>query len=113
MSKPKNLTKAKAQQALKAVEQQFAVYIEAGYDGPKLYEPGHQCSGWAIGWEEGPYEWPYRAFEGGTDEELFELAQAEVGAEGAAKLANDPGAACPEGVFAEPVNHWCLGLYPA
>ena len=19
----------------------------------------------------------------------------------------------PDGVFAEPVNHWCLGLYPA
>lgn len=57
-----------------------------GTDEATLYPPGHEGPMWVIsleGWE----DWTIR-------------------------LAAIDGA-FPDGVFAEPVNHWCLALYPA
>jgi hypothetical protein len=52
-----------------------------------LYEPGFQCGGWAVTLQEqGPEDWPMWVCDMVDDE-------------------------WPKGVFAEPVSHWCLGLY--
>lgn len=52
---------------------------------PTLYEPGFHCSGWAVAWEEAPDGWVHEV----SQHVRF------------------------RGVFIEPVNHWCVGLYPA
>lgn len=107
------LTQAQARACLAAVEKQFASHITEGCR-PALVQAGHQCSGWAIVWEDGPHEWALRAFHGGYDEETYQLAR-EAGftperAEDAARVGGVP---CPEGVLAEPVMSFTLGLYPA
>lgn len=51
---------------------------------PTLYDPGFHCSGWAVAWEEAPDGWVH---------EVSKHVRIE-------------------GVFIEPVNHWCVGLYP-
>lgn len=49
------------------------------------YEPGFHSSGWTIAAEDGaPYEWTYAAWPLFVDSD----------------------------VFAEPVSHWCPGIYP-
>jgi len=51
---------------------------------------------WAIVWEEGPYEWVHY-LDGGIEEEFgFTLKAIDM----------------PEGVFAEPIESFSLGLYP-
>lgn len=108
------LSKDQAEQALAAIKQQFGYQVDAGYPGPVLQEPGFQCDGYAIAWEEGPYQWTYHAFHGGHDEEVYTLAvDAGMTAERAKQVATIAGVPHPEGVHAEAVNHWCLGLYPA
>lgn len=108
------VTRTQAEAALAAIRTQFASSLSDDGQQPQLFEPGFQCSGWAIGWEEGPHEWTYAAFHGGFDDEMYGLA-VEAGAdrEQARRLATIAGVPVPAGVFAEPVNHWCLGLYPA
>lgn len=110
---PKPITRKQAEAALAAVKEQFKNYIAAGYREPELREPGTESSHWAIAWDEGPFEWTYRAFEGGVDEELYYLAK-DAGAdkERARSIATDAGITAPKGVFPEPINSWCLGLYP-
>lgn len=117
------LTKKKAQQCLKAIEKQFANEFDpkagAG-DRPTLYEPGFHADCWTIAWE-GNYEWTYRAFHGGVNDEMWHLAfntarqdggcPVEEAREHAHRIAKTPDFPCPDGVFAEPVNGWCLGLY--
>jgi hypothetical protein len=108
------LTRSRAEKALAAIRAQFATDVEGSGTEPTLYEPGYHTEGWSIGWEEGPHEWTYRAFGGGFDDELYGLAlEAGVDDERAQRMATDDGYPCPAGVFAEPVNHWCLALYPA
>lgn len=109
---PDTITREQAEKALAAIKLQFRNYLD-DTDQPTLFEPGTQCSGWAIGWEAGPYEWTYRAFQGGFDEEMHQLAREFVDDTEAHRMATDRGTPCPDGVFAEPVNTWCLGLYPA
>jgi hypothetical protein len=52
----------------------------------QIFEPGFHTTGWSIAAEEGvPYYWTPQA---------SEFLNAE------------------NGLFFEPVNHWCLGVYP-
>jgi hypothetical protein len=81
------LSRFKAEKVLAAVNEQFADKFDpdAGPgDKPTLYEPGFHADGWTIAWEGNP-EWTLQALQ---DKKI-------------------------KGVFTEPVNHWCLGLYPA
>ena len=110
---PGQITKAQAQAALAAVRTQFAAYFADGdIPGPKLYPPGFHDRSWTIAWEEGPYEWALLAFHGGFDEEIYALVLPEAGPEAARRMATKPGVAHPDGVDSEPVNSWCLALYP-
>jgi hypothetical protein len=92
-----------AKKALEAVKQQFASYIEPGFE-PKLIEGWTDSGHWAICWEEGPYEWAYNAPQGGTDEDLSAL----MGKHKEVEPAKD----FPKEVFAEPCTSVILGLYP-
>jgi hypothetical protein len=56
---------------------------------PKVFEPGFHAAGWTIGYE-GAYDWTV----------LFSAHQFEI---------DDPRL---KGLFVEPVNGWCLGIYP-
>jgi hypothetical protein len=118
----RQLTRAKAEQVLRAVEKQFAGQFDpaagAG-DRPTLYEPGFHADCWTIAWE-GNYEWSMRAFVGGWNEELAALADQAAAENGLAgeerrafvrKTATEKAHAKPAGVFTEPINSWCLGLY--
>lgn len=109
----RQITKALAERALVAVKVQFKEYLEVAASEPKLYEPGYHARSWTIAWEEGPENWSMLAFNpGAISEELYYGARS-VGAteEQARQLARVPDSAkCPAGVFAEPVNHWCLAL---
>lgn len=97
------ISRTLAEKALKAIEQQFASAIQAGY-GPKLIEGWTESGHWAICWDEGPYEWTYSAPQGGLDEEMSEMMGKTVNIE--------PAKDFPELVFAEPINGSVLGLYP-
>ena len=109
----KQITREQAEACLAAVKKQFASTIGAGYPEPKLCEPGDLAESWTIVWEEGPFEWTYRAFQGGFDEEIYTLAR-DAGAteEQATKTATDDGVPTPAGVWTEAKNHWCLCLHP-
>lgn len=79
------LTREQAEACLTIVQSWLADPHTGGQ--AKLYEPGFHCGGWAIALEGGPDDWPWQVSQ----------AIGEFG--------------WPEGVYAEPVNHWCLGLY--
>jgi hypothetical protein len=81
------LAREQAEQALATVREWLVAKGSWDADEVELYEPGFHCNGWAIALEGGPEEWPWHVSQ-------------DVGEEG-----------WPDGVFAEPVNHWCLGLY--
>ena len=81
------LTIGKAEQAKSLVE---AWFDKQGWgDAPAMYKPGHEGPMWVLSLEGGPEDWPM-------------LVNDMIG--------DDLDAI---GVFAEPVNHWCLGLHPA
>lgn len=79
------LSREKATECLEIVQDYIEGKYGTGWD-PVLYAPGHEGSFWAIT-VSGPDEWAIRI--GVYDETPF-----------------------PDGVFAEPVNAQCLGLYP-
>lgn len=79
------LTIGKAEACKRVAEQWFDA---KGYgDAPAMYKPGHEGAMWVLSLE-GYGEW-------------------------ATDISADPDVKWPEGVFAEPVADWCLGLYPA
>lgn len=81
------LTVGKFDQARKVVDRWFAdKYPDC--DRPTPYKPGHEGPMWVLSLEGGPDDWPIL-------------------------LSHDDTVTWPDGVFAEPVNSWCLGLYPA
>jgi hypothetical protein len=82
------LTHSQAKAVLEMVRAWIATTDPYAAKEVRLYEPGFHTGGWSIALEGGPYEWPMTVCESLR-------------------------ATCPVGVFAEPVNHWCLGLYPA
>lgn len=78
------MNKAKATKVLAEVEEQFKLYIEAGYPKPNLRDHNHEeqsPGSWSIEWEDGPDEWCYRF-------------TSEV-----------------PGVFVEPIMSFILGVY--
>jgi hypothetical protein len=80
------LTVGKAEEAKRAVERWFDTI---GWpDAPAMYKPGHEGPMWVLSLEGGPEDWPLQVCDA-----LYQK--------------------WPDGVFAEPVNSWCLGLYPA
>lgn len=92
------VTKRQADAVVRAIEKQFAPWINEGDSGPVLLKDwnGH---GWAIVWESGsPDSWAVKDPGGDVDEEFgFKIpARREV-----------------RGVFTEPINSYTLGLYPA
>jgi hypothetical protein len=80
------LTVGKFDQARAVVTAWFAKN-EPGSGLPTPYRPGHEGRMWVLSLE-GADDWTIR-------------------------ITNDPEVRWPDGVFAEPVNGWCLGLYPA
>jgi hypothetical protein len=69
-----------------AVAAKLAAHFGTAPDAFTVHEPGFHSGGWTIAAEEGvPYYWTPQASE----------------------LLND----LNDGLFYEPVNHWCLGIY--
>lgn len=97
----KNLTKAQATAALRAIEQQFEVtdMVRTAGCAPTLMENyeswGGSVTRWAIVWEEGPYDWAINAFDPYVTEGGYRIE----------------GVVRPADVFAEPINGYVLGLY--
>lgn len=83
------LTIDKAEQAKRVAEEWFIDKI--GFQEselPVLYQPGHEGPMWVLSLEGGPEDWTIM-------------------------LSHNDTVKWPDGVFVEPVNSWCLGLYPA
>lgn len=81
----KHVTKNQVNTVARKLAQHFGVPVSTF----TAYGPGFHSSCWTLAAEEGaPYEWTIEASE----------------------VLNGSG---PVKVFSEPVNHWCLGLYPA
>lgn len=81
------VTNEQAEQVLQAVKDKWPMYVVPFSDGPTLYPHDHEempkgC--WSIAWEGGPEDWSWR-----TSMEIT-----------------------VPGVFLEPMNSWCLGLFP-
>lgn len=109
------VTREQARQALEATKLQFALHVEDAPEyGPKLIENWDWLESgptpWAIVWEDGPYEWAYRAQEGGMDEEATILAR-DIAELATVTLETPAAPLWPVGVFAEPVTSWAVGLY--
>lgn len=82
------LTPDRAEQAQRAVETWFTRQGYTEHEMPVLYRPGHEGPMWVLSLEGGPEDWP------------MQVCEALRGT-------------WPDGIFAEPVTSWCLGLYPA
>jgi hypothetical protein len=106
-----------AEACLEQIKIQFKAEIEAGYGDPVLVEDwtdpdadGDQH--WAICWD-GPFEWTYRAQQGGRDWDLtLELRDATGNPN--AVVETKPSPNWPDGVLGEPYSAggpFCL--YPA
>lgn len=102
-----------ARAALAAVKAQFAADIDEIGHAPVLYEPGFHARGWTIAWNGGPEEWTLRAFQGYFDSAAYRKHR-DDGADPttACDLATTNNHPAPTGVWAEPVNSWCLAIYP-
>lgn len=103
--RPITISRELAEQVREAVIEHFRLYTY-DRDGnrlpdeqlPRLFEPGHNGSGWDLAWEgHGPYEWTILATGGGRCD---------------SGLRYEP-VTWPAGVFAEPINGVELGLYPS
>lgn len=110
-----HITKRQAIAALNSVKRQFRAYADDCPCGePKLYAPGERddCTTWCIAWDcHSPYEWAYRAFVGGFDDEMYHMAREFVSHEQAQKSARSNPVTSPKGVRPEPYYSWLLGLY--
>jgi hypothetical protein len=80
------LTVGKFDQTRAVVQDWFSKHLP-GVDWPTPYKPGHEGPMWVLSLE-GVGDWPI-------------------------DITQDESVEWPAGVFAEPVNSWCLGLYPA
>jgi hypothetical protein len=85
---PDVLPQGKAEVVFEIVKGLLAAYDPTYAAEVRLFEPGFHAKGWTIGLECELDSWPY-LLTGRTDIRW------------------------PADVYAEPVNHWCLGLYPA
>lgn len=114
------ITREQAEQALASIRQQFKVYIDAGEPEPVLvenwkpfvYRDGSMVDTdtypFAIVWDEGPFEWAYRARGGGIDEEVTLLGR-EFDKDYVARTPEAQG--WPEGVSESPYFSDALTLH--
>lgn len=107
------LSRELAEAALQAVIAKHQAYIDAGCEPPILLPPERSMSQdcWEIVWEDGPFEWAYRASLGGVDEELAELAADVMPRDRAVALATEQPGTFPAGVYVEPYSDFRLCLY--
>ena len=118
------VTRQQAERALEQVREQYCGYLDPEGSGPVLVE-NYEYDIWyssrvistikapyAIVWEDGgPYEWAYRAGQGGRDVELTAELRSIPGHENA--VVDTPAAVdWPQDVRAEPITTWVLGLWP-
>ena len=116
------VTRHEAERALEQIREQYRCYLDVS--GPVLVKD-YEYDVWysnrvistikapyAIVWEDGgPYEWAYRAAQGGRDVELTAELRSIPGQENA--VVDTPAAtAWPSEVRAEPITTWVLGLWP-
>lgn len=101
------ITEEQAEAALESIRQQFNSYISAGYSPPKIIRDFETSCGvvpYAIVGEEGPFRWTYVCPHGGYDQERSSLM---------GRFCEIPAApGWPKDVWAEPINHYSLALYP-
>lgn len=90
------ITKLQAERTLRAVETQWAAWIDDSSSHPILSMDWNGAP--AILWEDGPSDWAYLFNSGGTEPEFgFKIDAAKV----------------PAGVYAEPYYSFVLAIYPA
>lgn len=119
-----SVTREQAEAVLEAVKERYRSYWETGDkyapQPPKLVENWDWLdsgpTAWAIVWEEGPFEWAYRATSGGFDEEAALLIADAIGPEATRERARagdftEQPVAVPAGVWLEPVTTWAVGIY--
>lgn len=105
------ITREQAEAALAAVRARYRNYDDV--DSITLIENWDGRVAWLICWEDGPFEWAYRATMGGVNEEVATILWTEFGASAtrAGKLAMEREIRFPSGVLAEPFHSYSLGLY--
>jgi hypothetical protein len=119
MNATTKVTREQAEAVLAAIESQFSSYLMndsvpsemnrpiSDEDRPQIVED-YMDVDFAIVWESGsPYEWAFRAGEGGLDEELSSLAEDFGGA-----LVYTSRVEMPTDVHCEPIESFSLGIYP-
>ncbi len=117
------ITRTQATRSLEAIRTAFATYLEpliidgkdygpTCTDGPVLIED-YDGEGWAIIWEDGPFEWAF-CLDGSPNEEEYALTAAasrEFGSDIAPSTR--PAFVAPKGVWVEPIYSFALALLPA
>jgi hypothetical protein len=82
------LTPDQAEHAQRVANDWFKAQGFEDTELPAMYQPGHEGPMWVLSLEGGPEDWPIL-------------------------LSHDDTVTWPDGMYVEPVTHWCLGLYPA
>lgn len=102
------ITREQAEAALAAVQERYKGFE----DEITLIENWDRTVPWLITWEEGPYEWAYRATMGGVNTEVASELAAEFGTSRrrAVRAALESPIVFPPGVFAEPYHSFSLTL---
>jgi hypothetical protein len=118
------VTLAQATKALEAVKSQYRAHWDTGdryaAQPPKLVQNWDWLESgptpWAIVWEEGPFEWAYRAAMGGLDEEACALASDLIGEDEVSRKVKEERfgveepVATPGGYYLEPVTTWAVSI---
>lgn len=103
------LTRKQAMAALAVVKKRYTRY--PGIDTLKLYKDWEDAP-YALVWEEGPYEWAYRAVMGGINDEVATLLMDEgIKPADAGRRSTEEPLTWPDGVQAEPYYTYALALY--
>lgn len=118
-----SVTRQQAETVLNRIKTQYRAHWEPDERcAPKLVENWDWLESgprrWAIVWEEGPFEWAFRASMGGFDEEAAlltadHLGEEETRARAKAGRFNVEPIEMPKGTFMECVTSWAVGIYEA
>lgn len=106
------VTQTQAEVVRDQIRAMFRPYLDEHGVGPVIYDGPHEGMSSdvkVIWWEEGPYEWAIVASSGGQLDEEVEMAHAVNDKDSAHSY--DPIKVA--GLFLEPVNGSCLGVYEA
>ena len=110
MATTTKITRKTAEKALAVVERHYAQWFKDGWAKPTLIDRGTY---WEIVWEEGPYEWAFRATAGGVNEEFLYNVYPEFVTDFDKAVANATTKPIkfPAAVYVEPVTSFSLGIY--